>query len=148
MTPFMLKVSEVLELPTEIDLPQLRSSRPQPAAAGAEEHVECRSLAEQLVCEANVVLASAGQQRLTLVDDVRTAALSFSISHEGRGARVVTDVGRKVATGHLYGIGARHLSDVELAGADQLERLILLLIAGDPDGAETAAVPAPGTLTL
>lgn len=148
MTPFMLRVSEVLDLPTDVDLPEIRSSRILPAAVGTDGHVEGRSLAEQLVCEANVVLSSAGHKRLSLTDDLDPEALSFCISYEDRQARIVTNLVRNVATGHLYGVGARHLGNVELTGADQIEQLILLLIGGGGPGLEDTAVPAPGTLAL
>lgn len=128
MTPFMLRVGDMLDLPVGVDLPELRSTQERPAAIGTDGHVECRSLAEQLVCEANVVLASAGGGRLILTDEARPGVLSFCISYGHREARVVTNIGRAVATGHLYGVGARHLGNVELTGADQVEQLILLLI--------------------
>lgn len=148
MTPFMLKVSEALDLPTDIDLPEIRSSRHQPAAIGTDEHVECRSLAEQLVCEANVVLSSNGRERLALCDDMQPGVLSFHITFEGRQARIVTTFGQATATGHLYGVGARHLGNVELTGAEQVEQLILLLIGGDAVHLGDRAVPATGTLPL
>lgn len=143
MTPFMVRVSEVLDLPADIDLPDIRSSRHRPAAIGTDEHIECRSLAEQLVCEANVVLSSNGRERLCLTDDLQPGALSFHISFEGRQARIVTNIGHANATGHLYGVGARHLGNVELTGADQVEQLILLLIGGDRPGLDECVVPGP-----
>lgn len=141
MTPFMIRVSEVLDLPTDADLPDIQPSRPQPAAIGAEDHVECRSLAEQLVCEANVVLSSAGRERMALVDEAGPKELAFTLSFEDRQARIVTNFGHAAAVGHLYGVGTRHLGNVELADADQMEKLILLIIGGEP-------VPETGTLAL
>ncbi|PJE13732.1 MAG: hypothetical protein CK429_13435 [Mycobacterium sp.] len=142
----MLRVSELLDLPADIDQPEIRSSRHRPAAIGTDDFVECRSLAEQLVCEANVVLASTGRERLALSDDMQPGALSFHISFEGRQARIVTTFGHATATGHLYGVGARHLGNVELTGADQVEQLILLLIGGERPELGGSAVPATGTL--
>lgn len=141
MTPFMVRVSEVLDLPTDIDLPDIQPSRPKPAAIGAEGYVEARSLAEQLVCEANVVLSTAGLERMELVDEAGPKELAFTLSYRDRQARIVTNFGHAAAVGHLYGVGTRHLGNVELAGADQIERLILLLIGGEP-------VPETGTLAL
>lgn len=141
MTPFMLRVSEVLDLPTDVDLPEIRASHSQPAAIGAEDHVECRSLAEQLVCEANVVLSAAGRERMSLVDEAGPKELAFTISYEDREARIVTNFGHAAAVGHLYGVGTRQLGNVELADADQVEKLILLIIGGE-------TVPETGTLTL
>jgi len=148
MTPFMLRVSDVLDLPTDVDLPDIQASRRLPAALGANEHVECRSLAEQLVCEANVVLTANDRERIELTDDVRLGQLSFSMSYADRQARIVTNIGHEVAVGHLYGIGSRHLGNVELTGADQVEKLILLLIGGSRDDRADEAVPEPGTLAL
>ena len=141
MTPFMIRVSEVLDLPTDADLPDIQPSRPQPAAVGAEDHVECRSLAEQLVCEANVVLSSAGRERMELVDEAGPKELAFTVSFEDRQARIVTNFGHAAAVGHLYGVGTRELGNVELADADQMEKLILLIIGGE-------SVPETGTLAL
>lgn len=148
MTPFMLAVSDVLDLPTDVDLPDIQASRRLPAAIGADHHVECRSLAEQLVCEANVVLAGNDLQRIDLIDDVRADQLSFTMSYGQRQARIVTSIGDDVAVGHLYGIGSRHLGNVELTGADQMEKLILLLVGGSPEERDGQAVPQPGTLAL
>jgi len=148
MTPFMLRVSDVLDLPTDVDLPDIQASRRLPAALGANEHVECRSLAEQLVCEANVVLTANDRERIELTDDVRLGQLSFSMSYADRQARIVTNIGHEVAVGHLYGIGSRHLGNVELTGADQVEKLILLLIGGSRHDRDDEAVPEPGTLAL
>lgn len=144
----MLRVSDVLELPTDVDLPDIQASRRLPAAIGADEHVECRSLAEQLVCEANVVLAANDRERIELTDEVRGGQLSFAMSYGQRQARIVTSIGHDVAVGHLYGIGARHLGNVELTGADQVEKLILLLIGSDREEADDVAVPETGTLAL
>lgn len=148
MTPFMLRVSEVLDLPTDIELPDIQASRRLPAAIGADGHVECRSLAEQLVCEANVVLAANDRPRIDLTDEVKLGALSFALSFGQRQARIVTSIGDDVAVGHLYGLGARRLGNVELTGADQVEKLILLLIGSNPEGSDDVPVPAPGTLAL
>lgn len=148
MTPFMLAVSDVLDLPTDVDLPDIQASRRLPAAIGADHHVECRSLAEQLVCEANVVLTGNDLKRIDLTDDVRVDQLSFTMSYGQRQARIVTSIGNDVAVGHLYGVGSRHLGNVELTGADQMEKLILLLIGGARDDRDDEAVPAPGTLAL
>ena len=104
MTPFMLAVSDVLDLPTDVDLPDIQASRRLPAAIGADAHVECRSLAEQLVCEANVVLAANDRERIDLTDDVRVGQLSFAMTFGDRQARIVTSIGDDVgsaASGNL-----------------------------------------------
>lgn len=141
----MLRVGEALDLLTDVDLPQIQLSRQRPAAIGTDGYVECRSLAEQLVCEANVVLSSNGCERLALTDDLESDALAFCITYADRQARIVTNIGRDVATGHIYGVGARHFGNVELTGADQVEQLILLLIGSPSAALAEGAVPAPGT---
>lgn len=148
MTPFMLRVSDVLDVATDVDLPDIQASRRLAAAIGADEHVECRSLAEQLVCEANVVLAANDRERIELTDEVRAGQLSFAMSCGQRQARIVTNIGHDVAIGHLYGVGSRHLGNVELTGADQVEKLILLLIGSGREDVGDVAVPEPGTLAL
>lgn len=148
MTPFMLRVSDVLDLPADVDLPEIQASRRLPAAIGADEHVECRSLAEQLVCEANVVLAANDLERIELTDEVKAGQLSFAMSYGQRHARIVTNIGHDTAVGHLYGIGSRHLGNVELTGADQVEKLVLLLIGSGQEDPDEVAVPEPGTLAL
>lgn len=148
MTPFMLRVSDVLDLPAEVELPDIQASRRLPAAIGADEHVECRSIAEQLVCEANVVLAANDYARIELTDEVKLGQLCFELAYGQRRARIVTSIGADVAVGHLYGVGSRHLGNVELTGADQVEKLVLLLIGRDGDGAGDVPVPETGTLAL
>jgi len=95
-----------------------------------------------------VVLTANDRERIELTDDLRVGQLSFALSYAGRQARIVTNIGHEVAVGHLYGIGSRHLGNVELTGADQVEKLILLLIGGSRDDRDDEAVPEPGTLAL
>lgn len=147
MTPFMLRVGEVLDLTGDVDRPAVRVSRHRPVAVGAHAQIECRSLAEQLVCEANAMLPEDGP-RLWLVDNLDDGELSFSISYRDRQARVLTSIAGSVAQGHLYGLGARYQTNIELAGPEQVEQLILLLIRGDQSQGGQDVVPAAGTLPL
>lgn len=144
MTPFMLRVSEALDLTGDVDQPGVRVTRQQPVAIGANAQIECRSLAEQLVCEANAVLAQTGH-RLRLADEPNVGELSFSIEYRDRRARVTTSIDGTGAKGHLYGLGARCRTNVELDGPQQVEKLILLLIRGDPALKSIGPVPAAGT---
>lgn len=144
MTPFMLRVSEALDLTGDVDRPGVRVSRQQPVAIGANTQVECRSLAEQLVCEANAVLAQTGH-RLWLTDELNAGELSFSIEYRDRRARVSTSIDGTGARGHLHGLGAHYRTNVELNGPGQVENLILLLIRGDQAPGSTGPVPAAGT---
>ncbi len=61
MTPSMLAVAALLAVATLLDgdeprEPATKPSRPSPIAEGMDTHVMIRSLAEQLVSEANTVL--------------------------------------------------------------------------------------------
>jgi hypothetical protein len=130
MTHFMARVSELLEPGSDVVRPETHVSVRVPVPIGVHYHVEYRSLAEQLVCEANAVLSPTGQ-RLELTDDLREGELSFYISYRDRRARVSTTIIGSAASAHLRGVGACHRADVELTGPEQIERLILLLISGD-----------------
>ena len=82
MTPFMLRVAEIVgtpkdELP-ELDefapMPETRVSRRIATGTGADRQVAIRSLAEQLVSEANAILGQAmhqgqGNRNLTKTND-------------------------------------------------------------------------------
>jgi hypothetical protein len=60
MTPFMERVAEVVTGGERGSSPGTRPSEPRPVVIGADEQVMTRALAEQLVSEANAVLASIG----------------------------------------------------------------------------------------
>ena len=76
MTPFMTRVAELVGTPEEqladldtlAPMPDTRISRRIATGTGADRQVAIRSLAEQLVSEANAILASA-DDRLELVDE-------------------------------------------------------------------------------
>ena len=76
MTPFMLRVAEIVGTPQdqlpELDelapMPETRISRRIATGTGADRQVAIRSLAEQLVSEANAILGQA-DDRLQLVDE-------------------------------------------------------------------------------
>lgn len=130
MTPFMVRVAEAVESQTSVaGKPAVRPSVPRPFGPAADEQVAIRSLAEQLVCEANAVLADDGQQ-MVLRDEVGDGRLAFTVSYGSRRTHISTRFADHVATARLHGIGARCHDQVELAGPDQLESLLLLLLAG------------------
>lgn len=122
MTAFMAEVSEVLA-GRRPPGPALPDSRRRPAAAGARCHVEARSLAEQLVCEANAVLGATGAP-IALDDEVAGDALAFTLARNGRRARVETSFEGGLALSSVDG------RPVELAGPDDVAALVLSLIAG------------------
>src|SRR5689334_20935502 len=109
MTPFMVRVAELLEDGSEPDAdpvarPAVRDSRPKPVPIGADEQVALRALAEQLVAEANAVL-SASADRIELDDHLVDGQLGFTMRFAGRGAVVRTRFGTDRAIGELLGVG-------------------------------------------
>jgi hypothetical protein len=145
VTPFMLRIEELLESGGEVTEPELRESRPRTIGEGAHEQVELRSLAEQLVSEANAVLAAADRS-VELVDEPGADALAFSLRHGESWAQVVTSFADHQSWGRLVtreSTGERQ----ELTGPDALPDLVIALIATASDTAtatDTASGPAGG----
>ena len=145
MTPFMLRVAEIVGTPQdqlpELDelapMPEPRISRRIATGTGADRQVAIRSLAEQLVSEANAILGQA-DDRLQLVDETLPHELAFSVTHAGRAARVSTTfedgvaygrlVGDGTAYGRLVGDGFESELPHELDGPDALPDLIVRLL--------------------
>jgi hypothetical protein len=127
MTPFMARVADLIEGSATGDRPQLRDSGPRPVVDGADEQVMTRSLAEQLVSEANAVLLASGNQ-IDLADEIVEGQLGFVMRYSSRAARVSTSFTSRCSIGKLQGVGARCHGDVALDGPEQVENLILLLI--------------------
>jgi len=149
MTTFMLQVAEVLAGEPPLDasgtaiVPALRPSRPKSIPQAADDQVALRSLAEQLVSEANAVLH--GGELIELEDQLRAGELGFQMRYGSRASSIRTRFGAGAGFSELSGVGgadARRLADfavstsetlsagaVELADPDQLGPLILLLIA-------------------
>ncbi len=130
MTPFMLRVAEVVGAdtdPDELPVPETRLSHPWDLGLGTDRQIAIRSLAEQLVCEANAVLVEAGDH-LALDDEVGGSELAFSIRYRGRQARVSTSYLDHQAYGQIIGDGLPTGEARELAGPEALPDLIMLLI--------------------
>lgn len=143
MTPFMHQVVAVVDGgQDEVVAPATRPSVPKPVSAGADEQVAIRSLAEQLVCEANAVLA--GEDQISLVDEVLDGRLGFTLRYRMRCARVQTQFWKDRSLSRLLGDANVSSGPQELKSADELENMILLLL-GDPDKSasplEQTAVP-------
>lgn len=135
MTPFMLRVAELVELdPEEIDelslapMPMTRISQRIATSTGADRHVAIRSLAEQLVCEANAVL-SGSDDHLALADEARPDELAFQVTFRGRAARVSTTFADGMAYGRLVGDGFDSELPHELDGPDAVPDLLIRLLA-------------------
>ena len=135
MTPFMLRVAEIVGTPKdqlpELDelapMPETRISRRIATGTGADRQVAIRSLAEQLVSEANAILGQA-DDRLELVDETLPHELAFSVTHRGRAARVSTTFEDGTAYGRLVGDGFESELPQELEGPDALPDLIVRLL--------------------
>lgn len=128
MTPFMLKVSEVLA-GGEGEPLALRESVPRTVGEGAHEHVELRALAEQLVAEANAVLAAETGETIRLEDSAGALDQGFLLAYRENWARVGTSFDRGTALAVLAGAGLGERAG-ELDGEDALAALITTLIGG------------------
>ncbi|QDQ98214.1 hypothetical protein [Tomitella fengzijianii] len=130
MTPFMLAVQDHLD-GAPATAPSTTPSAVRTLAAAADTQVLIRSLAEQLLCEANVVLRQHGAE-FTLVDESGPGALTFTIACADRSARIATLVDARSATAHIQAPGIAESR--ELAGEEQMQALLLSLVpatAGD-----------------
>jgi hypothetical protein len=134
MTPFMVRVTEV-HGGTYSGPPGVRRSEPRPIVIGADDQVMTRALAEQLVSEANAVLSADGHV-IDLQDELTAGQLSFVMRYKSRHAQVTTIFGHRTSVGRLRGVGAESLTDVALNCPEEVERLILLLIADPPEPVE------------
>ncbi|MBD3784129.1 MAG: hypothetical protein IE926_14475, partial [Micrococcales bacterium] len=132
MTPFMLRVAEIVGTPEDqlpdrdrlAPMPETRISRRIATGTGADRQVAIRSLAEQLVSEANAILGPA-DDRLDLVDETLPHELAFRVTHRDRAARVSTTFEDGTAYGRLVGDGFDSEQPRELEGPDALPDLIV-----------------------
>lgn len=135
MTPFMLRVAEIVGTPEDqlpdvselAPMPHTRVSRRIATGTGADRQVAIRSLAEQLVSEANAILGPA-DDRLELVDEILPHELAFRVNHRGRAARVSTTFEDGTAYGRLVGDGFESELPQELEGPDALPDLLVRLL--------------------
>lgn len=141
MTPFMLAVSakldgdsaggaEPAERPYDT-VPATEPSKTRSIAAAADVQVIVRSLAEQLVAEANAVLRERGGDVFELVDHSGPGALTFTVRYHDRQARIQTVVSGHSATASLTAPGVPGSETRELAGEEELAALLLTLLT-DP----------------
>jgi hypothetical protein len=138
MTPFMLRVRDaVADGPRGPNAPALADSIPRTIGQGVHEQVELRSLAEQLVAEANAVLGSLTGEPILLQDHSGTRDQAFTLSY-GRGwATIMTSFQDQVALARLAG-PAFAAPNKELPDGEALADLLLALVTagrGTPAGA-------------
>lgn len=140
MTPFMLQVAALVgahdaDVEPVAPMPMTRISQRIATGTGADRHVAIRSLAEQLVCEANAVLASAGaivvwagDDHLALFDETLPNELAFNITYRGYAVRVSTTFEDGTAYARLVGDGFESEVPQELDGPDALPDLLVRLL--------------------
>ncbi len=88
MTPFMSSVESLLAgSPPPVPTPDCPPAAGRGVASVTDSHLAVRAVAEQLVSEANAVLAGHGRS-IALVDEVGPGGLAFTLSEGGRSLRV------------------------------------------------------------
>ena len=131
MTPFMIRVADMLGAEytddLELPVPALRPAKYRPTNKGNDIHHAYRGLTEQLVCEANALLAEE-DDHMSLVDDVIGNELTFSVYYRGRAAVISTVFGEGTAYGRVVADGLDNSEPHELAGPESVEDLLLLLL--------------------
>ncbi|MEV6412559.1 hypothetical protein [Kribbella sp. NPDC051718] len=130
MTPFMLSVQALLD-GEAAPVAGVEDSVPMPIPVATDVQVIVRSLAEQLVSEANAILRPRGDV-IELVDQVGPGELTFTMTYHERAARV-----RTVMSGHsaLVSLDLSGESDQQprrLSSEDELQGLVLNLIEPHP----------------
>ena len=134
VTFFMQQLADSLGQPVdELEIPEIavRPSTPVGRGTGTDRQVELRSLAEQLVCEANAVIQDRSAL-LTLTDEVGQNELAFTIASGDHTARVSTSYEGSETRGQIISADLPTTEVYELAGPDALPDLIirLCLVAG------------------
>jgi hypothetical protein len=127
MTPFMLAVQALLD-GADAPQPETEPSVPRTVAVATDRQVVIRSLAEQLVCEANAMLRGQGSV-IDLVDDSGPGELAFTLSYDGRDARVQTVLSGRVAIGTLVVPGLPQAQPRQLTTEEEVQALLLSLLA-------------------
>jgi hypothetical protein len=130
MTPFMMRVAEALGEdvdPDDLPVPATRPSVYRPVGKGNDLHVAYRGLTEQLVCEANALLADE-DDHMSLVDDIVGNEMLYTVYYRGRAAVVSTVFGEGKAYGRVVADGLDNSEPQELAGPESVQDLLLLLL--------------------
>ena len=130
MTPFMLAVQARLDgepAPTPATAP----TRAESVAVATDTQVIIRSLAEQLVSEANAILAE-HDRAISLVDETGPGALAFTLGYAGRAARVQTVLSGHSGTAQLVIAGTPADQPRRLTNDQELQSLLLALLSDAP----------------
>ena len=126
MTPFMLAVQSLLD-GEQVTAPATAPSAEVSVAVATDRQVIVRSLAEQLVSEANAVLREHGE-RISLVDDSGPGELAFTLGYSDRYARIETHMSGHSAVARLVRPGLGEDQPRQLTGEDELQALVLSLL--------------------
>ena len=140
MTPFMVAVRELLDGARAV-VPHTQPSRRRPVPEATDTQVVIRSLAEQLVCEANAVLVDHGDT-ISLIDDSGPDEFAFTLGYRDRSARIKTTLSGRTGIAQLAFAGTPAAENRGLSGEDELRALVLTLLAGAPPISETGACRA------
>ncbi|MFI5615747.1 hypothetical protein [Amycolatopsis sp. NPDC051903] len=126
MTPFMLAVQSLLD-GEEAPVPATEPAASRSVAVATDEQVIIRSLAEQMVSEANAVLREHGEV-LSLVDDSGDGELAFTVGFADRSARIRTAIAGREAIACLVVAGEPEGDPRRLASEEELRALLLSLL--------------------
>lgn len=126
MTSFMRSVQALLD-GEPAPLATTAASRPIPLPIATDVQMMVRSLAEQLVSEANAILREHGEV-LSLVDEVGPGELAFTLTCRDRAARVQTVMTGRSAVVRLIVDGRVQDTPQQLTGENELQALVLSLI--------------------
>jgi hypothetical protein len=140
VTPFMVAVRELLDGARAV-APHTQPSRRRPVPEATDTQVVIRSLAEQLVCEANAVLVDHGDT-ISLIDDSGPDEFAFTLGYRDRSARIKTTLSGRTGIAELAFAGTPATENRELGGEDELRALVLTLLAGANAIPETGACRA------
>lgn len=127
MTPFMLAVQSLLDGAAAPE-PRTEETMPTTVAVATDTQVIVRSLAEQLVSEANAMLREHGRT-IDLVDTTGPDRLSFTLAYGDHTARVETSMSGHTAVARLVVAGRETERPRRLSSEDELQALVLSLIA-------------------
>ncbi|MDO5630164.1 MAG: hypothetical protein Q4G43_17765 [Mobilicoccus sp.] len=130
MTPFMIRVAEVIDDPApREDWPDLAldPAVERDIGTGTDRQIAIRSYAEQLVCEANAVIGDEADH-LSLDDEVGRDMLAFNIRYRGRAVRISLLYAEHRAYGQIVGDGIEDTEPRELSGPEAVDDLVVLLI--------------------
>jgi hypothetical protein len=126
VTPFMLAVQSLLD-GEEAPVPATEPAASRSVAEATDEQVIIRSLAEQMVSEANAILRDRGEV-FSLVDDSGDGELAFTVGFADRSARIRTAIAGREAVAHLVIAGEPGGDPRRLASEEELRALLLSLL--------------------